>query len=59
MSNRRDQDDNLAYGDYHGQGQGDAQDGDRGFIGDMGRRFFGNKNPHQGEQVCSLLVVEQ
>jgi hypothetical protein len=34
-------DDDLAYGDYHGQGEG--QEGDRGFVGDMGRRFFGGK----------------
>lgn len=33
-------DDDLAYGDYHGQPEGD---GDRGLIGDMGRRFFGGK----------------
>ncbi|KAF1927556.1 phospholipase D active site motif protein [Didymella exigua CBS 183.55] len=43
-------DDDLAYGDYHGQGEG--QEGDRGFVGDMGRRFFGGKKessqPQQG-----------
>lgn len=34
-------DDDLAYGDYHGQG---GEEGDRGFVGDMGRRFgFGRK----------------
>ena len=41
--NRRD--DDLAYGDYHGQGQQQPQregeEGERGFIGDMGKRFFG------------------
>lgn len=41
-------DDDLAYGDYHGQGEG--QEGDRGFVGDMGRRFFGGK-----KEVCALL----
>lgn len=42
-------DDDLAYGDYHGQGEG--QDGDRGFVGDMGRRlFFGGK-----KEVCALF----
>ncbi|KAF3039262.1 hypothetical protein E8E11_006091 [Didymella keratinophila] len=43
-------DDDLAYGDYHGQGGG--QEGDRGFVGDMGRRFFGGRKessqPQQG-----------
>ncbi|KAH7132532.1 hypothetical protein B0J11DRAFT_521930 [Dendryphion nanum] len=48
MSNRRD--DDLAYGEYHGQG-GDAT-GDRGLIGDMGRRFFGGNKP-QGQQQGS------
>jgi hypothetical protein len=36
--NRRD--DDLAYGDYHGEEGGE---GDRGMIGDMGRRLFGGK----------------
>jgi phospholipase D1/2 len=36
--NRRD--DDLAYGDYHGEG---GAEGDRGLIGDMGRRLFGGK----------------
>lgn len=35
---RRDED--LAYGDYHEQEGGE---GDRGMIGDMGRRFFGGR----------------
>jgi hypothetical protein len=34
--NRRD--DDLAYGDYHGDA---GAEGDRGLIGDMGRRLFG------------------
>ena len=34
-------DDDLAYGDYHGQ---EGEEGDRGLLGDMGRRFgFGRK----------------
>jgi hypothetical protein len=37
--NRRD--DDLAYGDYHGQEEG--QEGDRGFVGDVGRRLFGGR----------------
>jgi hypothetical protein len=37
--NRRD--DDLAYGDYHGDQ--DGAEGDRGLIGDMGRRLFGGK----------------
>ena len=37
--NRRD--DDLAYGDYHGQGQGEeGAEGERGFIGDVGKRLF-------------------
>lgn len=40
-------DDDLAYGDYHGQGEG--QESDRGIIGDMGRRFFGGK-----QEVCAF-----
>jgi len=38
-------DDDLAYGDYHGQ---EGDEGDRGLIGDMGRRFgFGRKENNQ------------
>lgn len=37
--NRRD--DDLAYGDYHGQQEG--EEGDRGLMGDMGRRLFGGR----------------
>lgn len=47
-------DDDLAYGDYHGQGEG--QEGDRGLIGDVGRRFFGGKNEvcaFTGQGVCA------
>lgn len=47
--NRRD--DDLAYGDYHGEGHGERRhqqeqgdETDRGFIGDVGRRFFGGGN---------------
>lgn len=46
--NRRD--DDLAYGDYHGQGQ-DGGEGERGLIGDVGRRFFGGGSKPQGQQV--------
>ena len=37
--NRRD--DDLAYGDYNPGNEG--REGDRGFVGDMGRRLFGNR----------------
>jgi hypothetical protein len=37
--NRRD--DDLAYGEYHGDQ--DGAEGDRGLMGDMGRRLFGGK----------------
>lgn len=34
----------MAYGDYHGQGQQQqGEEGERGFIGDVGRRVFGGK----------------
>lgn len=36
--NRRD--DDLAYGEHHGQQQ-EGEEGERGFVGDMGRKFFG------------------
>lgn len=48
MSNRRD--DDLAYGDYYGQGGGE---GDRGLVGDMGRRFFGGKKENTQQQQSS------
>jgi phospholipase D1/2 len=38
--NRRD--DDLAYGENHGQQQ-EGEEGERGFIGDMGRRVFGGQ----------------
>ena len=33
-------DDDLAYGEYPGN---EGEEGDRGLIGDMGRRFFGGR----------------
>lgn len=54
MSNRRD--DDLAYGDYYGQGGGE---GDRGLVGDMGRRFFGGKkevSPYKFS--CALHILK-
>jgi len=46
--NRRD--DDLAYGEYHGQNEGGG-DGERGLVGDMGRRLFGGKK--EGQQGSS------
>lgn len=50
--NRRDED--LAYGDYQGrpaQSSGEAE-GERGLLGDMGKRFFGgSKSSGQSQQV--------
>ncbi|KAI8943099.1 hypothetical protein NX059_001129 [Plenodomus lindquistii] len=43
-------DDDLAYGDYHGQEGGE---GDRGLIGDMGRRFFGGRKENTQQQSSS------
>jgi len=48
--NRRD--DDLAYGDYHGQQEG--QEGDRGMIGDMGRRLFGGKKEVRNERAIPI-----
>jgi len=45
---RRDED--LAYGDYHEQEGGE---GDRGMIGDMGRRFFGGRKEDPQQQQSS------
>jgi hypothetical protein len=42
-------DDDLAYGDYHGQG-GEGEETDRGFLGDTYRRFTGRKPQDQGQQ---------
>jgi hypothetical protein len=53
--NRRD--DDLAYGDYHGQGEG--QEGDRGFVGDMGRRLFGGGRKEvrpQSTKRCPVIL---
>ncbi|KAF2740141.1 phospholipase D/nuclease [Polyplosphaeria fusca] len=46
-SNRRD--DDLAYGDYHGDrgDRGEGGEGERGFIGDLGKQFFGGKKQNQ------------
>lgn len=51
--NRRD-DDNMAYGDYHGQQQQqqEGEEGERGFIGDMGRRVFGGN-----KEVCMRFCI--
>ncbi|ORY13180.1 hypothetical protein BCR34DRAFT_275760 [Clohesyomyces aquaticus] len=44
--NRRD--DDLAYGEYHGQ-EG-PEEGERGFIGDVGKRLFGRRPQDQQQQ---------
>ena len=54
--NRRD--DDLAYGDYHGErgDRGEQQgEGERGIIGDIGRQFFGGKK--QDQSVCLFLKL--
>lgn len=41
-------DDDLAYGDYHGQ---EGEDMDRGFLGDTFKKFTGRVRPQdQGQQ---------
>lgn len=52
MANNR-RDDDLAYGEYHGQGGGE---GDRGFVGDMGRRLFGGRKEVR-TVACSTVPV--
>ncbi|KAF2817639.1 phospholipase D/nuclease [Mytilinidion resinicola] len=47
MSNYND--DNLAYGDYHDEGQ--QGEGERGIIGDVTKRFFGRKPQAQQSDV--------
>lgn len=42
-------DDDMAYGDYHEQQ--DGQEGERGFIGDMGKRLFG------GNKQVSIFLI--
>lgn len=42
-------DDDLAYGDYHGQGR--EEETDRGFLGDTFKKFTGRVRPQdQGQQ---------
>ncbi|KAH9867037.1 hypothetical protein IAQ61_007628 [Plenodomus lingam] len=43
-------DDDLAYGDYNEQ---EGRQGDRGLIGDMGRRFFGGGRKEDSQQQQS------
>ena len=48
------QDDPLAYGDYHersleGEGDGDYEGGERGFVGDTYRRYRNKYRPQQGQ----------
>lgn len=49
--NRRDDREDMAYGDYHGQQQ-EGEEGERGFIGDMGRKVFGGH-----KEVSALLIL--
>jgi hypothetical protein len=46
-------DDDLAYGDYHGQQGG--EEGERGLVGDMGRRFFGGKKEVRASPLSTVL----
>jgi hypothetical protein len=47
-------DDDLAYGEYNDQG---GQEGDRGLIGDMGRRFgFGKKEVSTGISSSNAML---
>jgi hypothetical protein len=46
----------MAYGDYNQQGEG--EEGERGFIGDVGKRIFGKK-PQAGQPVSLSQSVLQ
>lgn len=48
-------DDDLAYGEYHGQ---QGEEGDRGMIGDMGRRFFGGRK-EVWTHVCRVSALHR
>jgi phospholipase D1/2 len=49
-------DDDLAYGDYHGQGDHEIED--RGFIGDIFHRIKSSTDSGQGSnQVCHVRVL--
>lgn len=55
MSRRYNEDD-LAYGDYHGQAQDEA--GERGLVGDIYNRFRGRRSQQQQQQpVGSLFTI--
>ena len=45
-------DDDLAYGEYHGQGEGET--GERGFLGDAYKRFA-KKRPQDSQQSVPYL----
>ncbi|KAF2140782.1 uncharacterized protein K452DRAFT_359777 [Aplosporella prunicola CBS 121167] len=47
MSGYDDDDHHLAYGEYHGS---DGEEGERGFIGDIGRHFLGRQRPGADQQ---------
>jgi hypothetical protein len=49
-------DDDLAYGSYHGQGQPEGEQGERGFIGDVGKRLFGGGR-RQDQPVSASLFL--
>jgi hypothetical protein len=53
--NRRD--DDLAYGEYHEHDR-DGAEGDRGFVGDMGRRLFGGRKEVRPLRGSSQTVFE-
>jgi hypothetical protein len=50
-------DDDLAYGEYHGQG-GDGETGERGFIGDTFRRFAGGRRPGPGDPQQQVRTTQ-
>ena len=47
-------DDDLAYGPYHGQGPPEGEEGERGFIGDVGKRLFGGRKQDQPVSTFAL-----
>jgi hypothetical protein len=46
-------DDDLAYGSYYEEGRPEGEQGDRGFIGDVGKRLFGGGGRRQDQPVSA------
>jgi hypothetical protein len=63
-SRRKNDDDSLAYGEYHGGSEEEDRTGDRGFLGDVYHRLRGPAPAQQGPSQpvslhprSSLLII--